>query len=92
MPSYTIRVELHDATWSDYTNLAARLAQHGISDVVTSDAGHRYEMPPAEYNYDGALQLRDVYAKVDAVAKASGRRYHLLVTESAGRLWNLALA
>lgn len=85
---YTIRVELHDADWSHYVVLAQQLAARGITDVITADNGVRYTMPPAEYNYTGAADLQTVLNMAKAAANATGKRSAVLVTQSAGRMWD----
>lgn len=87
MASFTIRVELHDATWDNYVALAKDLASKGITDVIKADNGTRYRMPPAEYNYEGNTTIADVYAAANASAATTGRRHAVLVTESVRRQW-----
>ena len=87
MSSFTIRVELHDATWQNYVNLAADLAKQGVTDVITADNGTAYKMSPAEYNYDGAVSIDDVLNAVDAAAARTGKQHAVFVTEATQRKW-----
>lgn len=87
MAMFTIRVELHDATWQDYNDLAKRLAQHGIIDVITADNGKRYKLPPAEYNFVGNATVQQVHDAVVAVAGALGRRFGVVINEVTNRSW-----
>jgi hypothetical protein len=87
MASFTIRVELHDATWQNYINLAADLAKQGVTDVITADDGTTYKMSPAEYNYDGAASIDDVLNAVGAAAARTGKKHAVFVTQSTQRKW-----
>jgi len=88
MARYTIRIELHDATWDDYVEMYKHLATQGITDIITSDDGVRYKMPPAEYNYDGNATRAQVLEMAKASAGKVVRSYAVLVTESNGRTWH----
>ena len=87
MTSFTIRVELHDANWQHYVDMAKDLATKGITDVITADDGTSYKMPPAEYNYVGNASMQQVYEATAASAAKTGKRYGVLVTEAAQRQW-----
>lgn len=88
MARYTIRIELHDATWDNYVQMAKHLAAQGITDVISSDEGVRYKMPPAEYAYDGSATRAQVLEMAKSSAAKVVRAYAVLVTESAGRTWH----
>ncbi|WP_271618643.1 hypothetical protein [Bradyrhizobium sp. CCBAU 51745] len=88
MASFTTRVELHDADWSDYDLLHKKMAVQGFSRVITSDDGKRYQLPPAEYNFDGSASRADVLAKAKTAAAQVKTSYAVIVTESAGRTWS----
>jgi hypothetical protein len=93
MSSYTIRVELHDAIWQNYTSMAADLATKGITDLITADDGTHYKLSPAEYNYVGPGSLDDVFNTVTAAATKTGKRHAVFVTEAQRRKWQgLAVA
>ena len=87
MTQFTTRVELHDATWSDYTELHEQMRKQGFRQTITADGGGTYELPPAEYDYQGAVTKHDVLNKAKAAAAAVKSSYAVLVTESAGRTW-----
>ncbi len=88
MTMFTIRVELHDATWDDYTRLHAQLAARGITDVVVSDQGVKYKMSPAEYNYVGVRTIDDVQQQAEAAARAVGKRHAVFTSEAVTRRWS----
>jgi hypothetical protein len=85
---YTTRVELHDATWSDYETLHSAMAAKGFSRQITSDDGATYDLPTAEYNYEGTTPLDQVLEKAKTAAATTGRKYSVLVTESKARKWH----
>jgi hypothetical protein len=87
MAHYIIRVELHDATWQHYVDMARDLATRGISDVITADGGSRYRMSPAEYNYVGPENIDAVLNAVQTSAAKTGRRHAVFVTEATRTKW-----
>ena len=88
MADFTIRIVLSDATWDQYEEMYEHLADVGITDLITSDNGTTYRMPPAEYNYQGdATRAQVLELAKDAAAKVV-RKYSVLVTESKGRTWH----
>jgi hypothetical protein len=87
MARFTVRVELHDATWEQYVELHKHMAAEGFTNVIASDDGVRYELPPAEYNFEGNSTKDQVLAKARNAAAKVVRAYAVLVTESAGRTW-----
>ena len=87
MASFTIRVELHDATRDDYTKLHEKMRSQGFSQTIKSDDGITYQLPPAEYDYTGYATRSQVLEKANAAAALTKPRYAVLVTESAGRTW-----
>lgn len=88
MARYTVRVELHNATWQNYVDLAKHMAGEGMVDVIQADNGVRYKMPPAEYNYEGPANRKQVLDKAKMCAAKVVRSYAVFVTESNGRLWD----
>jgi hypothetical protein len=92
MSRFTIRVELHAATWQNYVDLARRLATHGIVDVIESNDGKRYKLPPAEYNYEGAATRDQILEVTRSCAASVVNSYGVLVTEAVGRAWQGLIA
>jgi len=87
MASFTIRVELHDANWQHYTNLANDLARSGVTDLITASDGVTYKMSPGEYNYEGNATIDNVLNAVRQAANRTGKANAVFVTEAAGRMW-----
>jgi hypothetical protein len=88
MASFTIRVELRDASFEQYKKLYERMAAEGFTDIIRADSGTSYKMPPGEYNYVGSVTRNAVLDKGKRAAGAVVKSYAVLVTESAGRTWH----
>jgi hypothetical protein len=87
MASFTTRVELHGATYSDYETLHAAMDAEGFSRKIKSDDGTVYHLPTAEYNRIGELTRAQVLAAAKRAAAKTNKRYAVLVTESVARTW-----
>ena len=87
MTGFTIRVELHEATWDHYAQLARNLASIGVVDEITGSDGVTYKLPPAEYVYSGNTDANSVLDAVKAVAARTGRNYAVFVTEAVRSAW-----
>lgn len=87
MTQYTTRVELHDATWDDYTKLHAEMKKRGFRQTITGDDGTIYELPPAEYDYNGTEAIEQVREKATHAARSVKNSFAVLVTQSSGRAW-----
>lgn len=87
MNMYSIRVELHGATWTDYTNLAAYLSNRGIVDVITGNDGLTRKMSPGEYNYDGPRAFDEVYDAAKWCADLTGKPYAVTMSEVTRWKW-----
>ncbi|SES24182.1 hypothetical protein SAMN04487958_110107 [Vreelandella subterranea] len=87
MASFTVRIVLKDGDWDDYEKLYARMEMKGFSKEIEGSSGQVYELPDAEYIFDGAATREDVFEKAKAAAGGVGPKYSILVTESKGRTW-----
>lgn len=87
MSSCTVRVELHNATWQNYVDLAEDLAGSGIVDEITGSDRITYKLPPAEYNYEGSANADAVLNTAREAADRTGRTNAVLVSESTRRTW-----
>jgi hypothetical protein len=95
MSSFTVRVELHNASGQDYELLHARMEQRGfkreITGTDTSGSQGVWALPTAEYDYSSAtetaFQVRDV---VKAIANTVKSDSWVLVTQVQGnnRAWS----
>lgn len=88
MAHFTVRIELHDAQWSDYEKLHGAMEQNGFSRLIVANDGVSYRLPWAEYNGHGNLtcvQVRDIAQRV---ANQTGKRNSIFVTEAVRRAWS----
>jgi hypothetical protein len=84
---FTTRVELHDATDDDYTELHSAMESEGFSRLIADSKGIVYHLPWAEYNFEGNKSCNEILACAKRAAKTTGCEFEILVTESAGRTW-----
>lgn len=87
MANFTVRVELHQATYADYELLHAAMEGQGFSRFITSDQGTTYRMPWAEYNGSGNLSSTQVRDIARTAANTTGKDNAVLVTEAQSRAW-----
>ena len=87
MANFTVRVELHNAPWSDYDELHAAMEQRGFSRQIISDNGQTYQMPWAEYNGFANLSSAQVRDIAKAAADTTGKQNSVFVTEAVSRAW-----
>lgn len=87
MSSFTTRIELHNATWSDYDKLHTEATKRGFSNVIVADGGARYRLPTAEYNFVGTATRAQILELAKSAAAPTGKKFAVIVTESAGRTW-----
>lgn len=87
MAQFTVRVELHQAEWSDYERLHAAMEQKGFSRLITADSGSTYHLPWAEYDGTANLTSMQVLEIARAAAGSTGKRNAVLVTEASSRAW-----
>lgn len=87
MPRFTVRVVLHNASPQNYVDLANSLATKGVVDVIRSDDGTLYKLPPAEYNFEGNASAEQVRDAVVQAASITNRFESVLVTETQKRVW-----
>jgi len=87
MANFTVRVELHNAQWSDYNQLHSAMEQKGFSRQITSDDGKVYQMPWAEYNGIANLTSSQVRDIAKAAADMTGKQNAVFVTEAVSRVW-----
>lgn len=83
----TIRVELHDANWVDYTNLSTYLSSIGITDTIANGVGKRYKMSPGHYNYNGPKLFEQVYNDAVSCATRVGKRFAVTASNVTTTKW-----
>lgn len=87
MAEFMTRVELHDASYSDYEELHSAMEEEGFERTITSDKGVTYYLPTAEYYRDVHLTRQEVLESAKRAAVTTGKRYGVVVTESNGVTW-----
>ena len=87
MASFTVRVELHNANYTDYETLHAAMEEQGFSRFITSDNGQTYRMPWAEYTGSGNLSCERVRDIARTAANTTGKGNAVFVTEAQSRAW-----
>ena len=87
MAKFSVRVELHAASYADYEKLHASMERRGFSRTIKADAGKTYHLPTAEYDGGGDVTLQQVLELAKAAAAETGKTFEVFVTESAGRVW-----
>jgi len=93
MAQFTVRIELHDAQWTDYNTLHAAMERQGFSRLIKGDDGHTYQLPCAEYDAAANLTSMQVLALAQSAANTTGKKKSVLVTEAKYRAWSgLSLA
>jgi hypothetical protein len=87
MANFTVRVELHQATYADYDVLHAAMEGQGFSRSITADNGQIYRMPWAEYNGSGNLSCEQIRDIARSAANTTGKSNAVFVTEAQSRAW-----
>jgi len=87
MAQFTVRVELHRANQDDYEALYSAMEDEGFSRQIKSSDGERYRLPTAEYNRTSSKNRQEILDSAAIAASTTGKKYSILVTESAGRSW-----
>lgn len=87
MANFTVRVELHSATWQDYDVLHNAMANEGFSRTIRSDTGATYQLPTAEYVIGGGLTIEDVRERAKRAANRTGKSSEAIVAETVRWAW-----
>jgi hypothetical protein len=87
MANFTVRVELHQATYADYEALHAAMEKQGFSRFIAADNGQTYHMPWAEYSGSGSLSTVQVRDIARSAANTTGKSNAVFVTEAQSRAW-----
>jgi hypothetical protein len=88
MTSFIIRVELQGAQESHYTNLAQKLSQSGVGDVIIDGNGIAWKLPPAEYVYVGDETIEAVRNAIKNIANMVITPNVVLVTQASEISWD----
>src|SRR5260370_26496988 len=88
MPGFTVRVELHSATYQDYENLHSAMARVGFFRHIRSDGGRTYQLPTAEYIKTADATRLQIVNQAMAAANSTGKISWVLVTEAIAWAWD----
>ncbi len=92
MAYFIVRIELHEASASDYTNLHAFMAAAGFTRTIAGSDGKRYELPTGMYFADLIAELTAVRDAADAAAARTGKARSGLVTQGSSAWKGLSVA
>ena len=84
MAMFSVRVELHGATWDDYEILHPAMEAAGFNRTIASDDGVVYHLPTAEYTMTAQINTARVLAKAKLAANSTGVPYTIWVNQSIG--------
>lgn len=79
MASVTARVELHQATYTDYNTLHAAMQVEGFSRVVVASDSTRWQLPPGEYVHPNVSSPSDGRDRAAKAATNTGRQFSIFV-------------
>jgi hypothetical protein len=82
MSNFTIRVELHSATESDYTTLHEAMKEEGFSRRIKKGDGPSFHLPTAEYSKKGKFTAVAILNRAKKAATTTGKKFGILVTKS----------
>lgn len=89
MTSFTIRVELTQATYDDLEQLHDMLIAKGYSNTIKDAAGNHFYLPLKEYVLESDVTARQVLQQVRSIAESVRPEPKVLVTEAASCHWFL---
>lgn len=81
MAHFITRVELHDASVSDYEKLHAEMEARGFSRNVKGEDGIIYQLPTAEYVYICSEKVEKVRNKAARAAASTGKTYSVVANQ-----------
>lgn len=84
---YTVRVELHQASTLDYVNLHKAMQNAGFTRYIRDSVGALYELPVAEYRFEGVSDINTITNSAKAAAATTGRLYGVFVSETTQAMW-----
>ena len=86
---FTTRVEIvGGGTPDEYTRLHAEMLQRNFVRTIVSDSGVKYELPQAEYNFEGDTTRQNILELSKAAVSSIGKTARILISESVARTWD----
>jgi hypothetical protein len=92
MSMFIVRVELHDATWSDYEALHKAMAALGYARTITGGDGQARKLPTAEYVTTAYATVTEIVERARMAANRVKPRNEVLAIEVANWSGYLTLA
>lgn len=87
MANYIVRVELHGASGSDYTNLHTAMSNAGFSRYIVSGDGKTYQLPTGEYVGSSTLGINHVRDTAYNVASNIRQNPSVIAAEYTNASW-----
>ena len=87
MALFMARIELHNGTYQDYTNLHSYMAAEGYATTIRGGDGRTYQLPPAEYHLNGASTRDQAIEKAKRAAQRTLKNFAVVVSEATGISW-----
>ena len=88
MNQFTIRVEIHMATEQNYLNLHTEMERRKCTRFIQNDNdGIWYQLPNAEYCYNGYLDINEVLRLAQEALSIIGVSGEILVTQAVNTSW-----
>jgi hypothetical protein len=86
--SYLVRVELHNASVTNYETLHRAMAARGFSRTLRGSDGSLYQLPTAEYVIDTMLAGNEVRTHASTAAASTGCTHGVLVVRYDWAWWS----
>ena len=87
MARFIARVELHNATYSDYETLHAAMQQEGFSRFIQADSGAFSHLPTAMYHGDGNVTSVQALEGAKRAAATTGKSFEAIAIEMSSAAW-----
>ena len=87
MTWFTTRVELHNATYQDYTKLHLCMEAEGYATTIRGSDGNTYQLPPAEYHLDDNCTRDQALDKAKRAAQRTSKAFAVVVSETTAMSW-----
>ncbi len=87
MPNFLARIELRDATETDYGTLNTRMGTVGFSRVIRADDGREHELPTGNFVGTGEGTTQQVRDLATQAAAETGKAFGILVVECDRAAW-----
>ncbi|MFT8326877.1 type V toxin-antitoxin system endoribonuclease antitoxin GhoS [Gluconobacter oxydans] len=99
MTTFIVRIELHNASGSDYTNLHHAMSNEGFSNTIQAGDGKIYKLPTAQYSMKTESDMNTVYNLAKAASQQTinqsntSNAFAVFASKTIGNQWyGLAIA